>query len=44
MPKFHLITEKTQQKRQVENFVKNTAAFSIRMSNSSRENNVIRCN
>ena len=43
MPKFHLITEKTQQKHQVENFVKNTAAFSTRISKISRENNVKRC-
>ena len=34
---------KTQQKHQVENFVKNTAAFSTRISKSSRKNNVTRC-
>ena len=34
---------KAQQKHQVENFVKNTAPFSTRISKSSRENNVNRC-
>ena len=38
--KFHLITEKTHQKHQFENFVKKYCSFSTCISKSSRENNV----
>ena len=40
MPKFHLITEKHSQNTKLKILSKNTAAFSIRISKSSRENNV----
>ena len=43
MPKFHLITEKHSKNIRLKILSKNTAAFSIRISKSSRENNVKRC-
>ena len=43
MPKFHLITEKLSKNIRLKILSKNTAAFSIRISKISRENNVKRC-
>ena len=40
MPKFHLITEKHSKNIRLKILSKNTAAFSTRISKSSRENNV----
>ena len=43
MPKFHLITEKHSKNIKLKILSKNTAAFSIRISKSSRENDVKWC-
>ena len=43
MPKFHLITEKHSKNTKLKILSKNTAALSIRISKSSRENSVKRC-
>ena len=43
MPKFHLITEKYSKNTRLKILSKNAAAFSFRISKSSRENNVYTC-
>ena len=43
MPKFHLITEKYSKNTRSKILSKNAAAFSLRISKNSRENNVNRC-